>query len=153
MRSPGRYEISLHNDASRDEIIVRMLSESLLAVDTLSTTRDDWRRTLWLAAWARRTVRPCVLAPTLTRGDCLVLEYRLLHRGLANATLLLPPLQHGGLSEPMPHAGSNRTILVVAIAQPWFKDVVNFPHRSLYDKPTNDNTAPSDNATHVDKEV
>jgi hypothetical protein len=86
------------------------------------------------------------VAPTLTLGDCLVFDYRLLHRGLANATTTTP-LD----TEPNIQACSNnRTILVVAIAQPWFKDVVNFPQKSLYDDATN---AHSDNATNVDKEV
>jgi Phytanoyl-CoA dioxygenase (PhyH) len=244
MRSPGRYEISLHDDSSRDEI-VRILSESLpwipsllsgdeqhrndeddddtemsscsspprhkhcpthyppldwetvsivnvsLVVSTPGAPAQAWhadgshvdldthwpchclnifvpltdvteingptqlrpgshwytRRLapLWLAAKARRTLRPCV-APTLTLGDCLVFDYRLLHRGLANATTTTP-LD----TEPNIQACSiNRTILVVAIAQPWFKDVVNFPQKSLYDDATN---APSDNATNVDKEV
>jgi Phytanoyl-CoA dioxygenase (PhyH) len=220
MRSPGRYEISLHDDSCRDEI-VRILTEALPWIPSLlsdhnqdddETTTEpsssqsshnrrhypplDWttvsivnvslvvstpgapaqawhadgshvdldthrpchclnlfvpltdvtdengptqlrpgshwytRRLapLWLAALAKKTLRPCI-APTMTRGDCLLFDYRLLHRGLANATF------------------SNRTILVVAIAQPWFKDVVNFPQKSLYDS----NNAPSDTATNVDK--
>lgn len=68
-----------------------------------------------LAAKAHQTLRPSV-APTMEPGDCLFFDYRILHRGQANRT------RH-----------ERRTILVMAVAQPWFKDVVNFPSRSLYD--------------------
>ena len=70
---------------------------------------------MMLAAKARRQLRPTV-APLLELGDALIFDYRLLHRGLAHTA----ETQH-------------RPILVVTVAQPWFKDILNFPTRSLYD--------------------
>ena len=82
---------------------------------------------LLLAAQARRTWQPPV-APLLQRGDGLILDYRLLHRGMAHAmttttTATTAQQQH-------------RPILVVTVAQPWFRDLVNVPSRSLYDSVT-----------------
>jgi ectoine hydroxylase-related dioxygenase (phytanoyl-CoA dioxygenase family) len=69
---------------------------------------------LMLAAKARKTLR-APTAPLPRIGDALVFDYRVLHRGKANAS------------------DKNRTFLVLTIAKPWFKDVLNFPRRSLHD--------------------
>ena len=69
---------------------------------------------MMLAAKARKTLQPPV-APLLRQGDVLVFDYRILHRGLANVSQ------------------QNRPILVLTVAQTWFKDVLNFPSRSLGD--------------------
>lgn len=89
-----------------------------------------------LAAKARKSLRPPV-APTMEPGDCLIFDYRILHRGKANHHHLvaLDDDQNGDDVDHI-HNNNNRTILVVAVAQPWFKDVVNFPQRSLDDPPT-----------------
>jgi hypothetical protein len=75
----------------------------------------DLARLFW-AAKARKTLRQ-PMAPLLQMGDCLIFDYRILHRGLANTSK------------------DNRTILVVAVARPWFKDIVNFPSNSMNDPP------------------
>lgn len=72
---------------------------------------------MMLAAKARKTLRPPV-APTLKLGDVLLFDYRVLHRGKSNSSL------------------DNRTFLVVTVAKAWFKDVLNFPLKSLYDENT-----------------
>lgn len=71
---------------------------------------------LMLAARAKKTLRSPVV-PCLQRGDALIFDYRLLHRGRANT-----------------HPNQiNRPILVLTFARKWFVDVCNFPKRSLYD--------------------
>ena len=67
---------------------------------------------MMLAARARKTLR-APETPLLDEGDVLVFDYRLLHRGRAN------------------QSDSNRTILVLTVAKPWFRDVLNFPSRRL----------------------
>ncbi|GAX12664.1 hypothetical protein FisN_13Lh136 [Fistulifera solaris] len=69
---------------------------------------------LMLAAKARKTLQ-APTTPLLQCGDVLVFDYRILHRGLANVSQ------------------QNRPILVLTVAQAWFKDVLNFPARSLKD--------------------
>jgi hypothetical protein len=69
---------------------------------------------LLLAAKARKTLR-APTSPLPRAGDALVFDYRVLHRGRANAS------------------NRNRTFLVFTIAKPWFADVLNFPRRSLHD--------------------
>jgi hypothetical protein len=67
---------------------------------------------MMLAAKARKTLcRPAT--PLLSQGDLLLFDYRLLHRGKANAS------------------DSDRTILVLTVAKNWFKDVLNFPSTSM----------------------
>lgn len=68
-----------------------------------------------LAARCRKELRP-TLAPLLQAGDILAFDYRILHRGLANAT------EH-----------QNRPVLVVTVCEPWFEDRLNFPKKSLYE--------------------
>jgi len=82
---------------------------------------------LLLAAKCRKELRP-TLTPTLSLGDVLVFDYRVLHRGKANTT-----------------ASSVRNVLVLTYCQPFFKDVLNFPTRSMYDAPVAD-VAVDDNA-------
>lgn len=65
-----------------------------------------------LAAKCRRTLRRPVWNP-LQRGDVLLFDYRVLHRGRANKT------------------DTNRMFLVLTFCEPWFKDVLNFPTRSM----------------------
>lgn len=84
-------------------------------------TRTNFTQQLLLAK-ARKTLIPPI-APILDPGDCLVFDYRILHRGLSNQ-----------------HPTMNRTILVITLAQPWFRDVVNFPKRSLYNTHTTTDT-------------
>lgn len=67
-----------------------------------------------LVAKARKNLRTPV-APLLDKGDALVFDYRVLHRGLANTSL------------------RNRTILVLTLSKTWFQDVLNFPSRSIND--------------------
>lgn len=55
------------------------------------------------------------LAPTMRVGDALLFDYRLLHRGKANLDIV------------------DRPMLVFIFHQPWFKDLRNWPKRSIYD--------------------
>jgi hypothetical protein len=84
---------------------------------------------MMLAAACRKTLRRPV-APILATGDVLIFDYRVLHRGLANKTM------------------QNRSFLVLTVAKPWFKDILNFPKRSLDDPATgNDDADAEDGAT------
>ena len=73
----------------------------------------------FLAARARKTLRPPI-TPHLCLGDCLLFDYRILHRGGHNP---------GPFSRP---------ILVLTVAKPWFNDILNFPSRSIFDDDDDD---------------
>ena len=75
-------------------------------------TRDLTR--LLLLAKIRKKLRP-LQAPALAPGDALLFDYRVLHRGQANAR------------------GARRPVFNVTIAAPSFRDLVNFPKRSMFD--------------------
>lgn len=75
-----------------------------------------------LAAKARKTLRPPVL-PILKKGDMLIFDYRVLHRGKKNLSL-----------------HQNRTVLVMTFSKKWFKDVLNYPRRSITSSFTVDGT-------------
>jgi hypothetical protein len=83
---------------------------------------------MMLAAACRKTLRRPV-APILAAGDVLMFDYRVLHRGLANKTM------------------QNRSFLVLTVAKPWFKDILNFPKRSLDDPATGNDDADAVGAT------
>jgi hypothetical protein len=75
-------------------------------------TRDTFK--LLLGARARGEVLPNHL-PELSLGDILIFDYRILHRGRANLSLM-----------------KNRPVLVLTYAEEWFNDLYNFPpDRSL----------------------
>lgn len=76
-------------------------------------TRDLARQ--MLLAKARGALRPAV-APVLAQGDALLFDYRVLHRGRANV----------GRDE-----SERRSLLCITVSQPWFRDLVNFPLRSI----------------------
>jgi hypothetical protein len=69
---------------------------------------------MMLAAKAKGKLHSPV-TPTLRRGDVLIFDYRILHRGRANVS------------------DADRPILVLTYAKSWFKDVCNFPKKSLYE--------------------
>ena len=71
---------------------------------------------MMLGAKARKELKTPV-APLLKKGDALLFDYRVLHRGKAN------------VSET-----DDRPMLVLTYAKTWFKDVFNFPNRSLEDE-------------------
>ena len=75
---------------------------------------------MMLAARARKTLRDPV-APKLRGGDAMIFDYRLLHRGRAN------------VSGDGQGVGRSRPVLVLTFARKWFKDVLNFPTRSIFD--------------------
>lgn len=81
---------------------------------------------LMLLAKARKTLRPPV-APCLQKSDCLLFDYRLLHRGLAHTT----------------SSQEQRCLLNLTVSLSWFKDVVNFPKRSMYDEMTEPQPLPT----------
>jgi ectoine hydroxylase-related dioxygenase (phytanoyl-CoA dioxygenase family) len=70
---------------------------------------------MMLLAKARGTLRPPV-TPEWVVGDALVFDYRVLHRGKANVSSTV-----------------DRPILVLTFSKPWYKDICNFPKRSMYD--------------------
>lgn len=53
------------------------------------------------------------VTPTLNRGDVVLFDYRIAHRGLAH------------------HGDQRRPVLYETWAAPWFRDGVNFPDRTL----------------------
>lgn len=67
---------------------------------------------MMLLAKARKVLRPPT-TPVPMLGDVIIFDYRILHRGRANVS-------------PRP-----RAILVLTVSKPWFKDVLNFPARSI----------------------
>lgn len=78
---------------------------------------------MMLAARARKQLRMPV-APALQLGDVLLFDYRVLHRGRANLS---------SSTSTTTTTTSNRTILVLTYSKPWYKDICNFPKRSLFD--------------------
>jgi ectoine hydroxylase-related dioxygenase (phytanoyl-CoA dioxygenase family) len=70
---------------------------------------------MMLIAKAKKSLCPPVI-PALKRGDVLVFDYRILHRGRANQS-----------------STRNRPILVLTFAKKWFVDVCNFPKRSMHE--------------------
>jgi len=54
------------------------------------------------------------VAPTLNLGDVLIFDYRVLHRGRPNLS-----------------SDKDRPYLNLILSQPWFKDVKNWPNRTL----------------------
>jgi ectoine hydroxylase-related dioxygenase (phytanoyl-CoA dioxygenase family) len=66
-----------------------------------------------LVAKCRKTLQAPVW-PSLSLGDLLIFDYRILHRGRAN------------------RSNQRRNYLVLTYAEPWFQDVLNFPKRSMY---------------------
>lgn len=73
-------------------------------------TRDLARLTL--LARIKKTLRPAA-APAPTAGGAVVFDYRVLHRGLANTS------------------PADRPVLVLTYCAPWYRDVLNYPRRSL----------------------
>ncbi len=102
---------------------------------------------MMLAAKARKALRPPV-CPELSIGDALVFDYRILHRGMANVSdggddfeYYLKDANCGASDEgkigndntcPSNNCGKNRPVLVLTFARKWFKDVCNFPQRSIF---------------------
>jgi hypothetical protein len=72
-----------------------------------------------LLAKARGNLQPPVI-PECHLGDAVLFDYRILHRGKANRST----------------TGLDRTILVLTFSKPWYKDICNFPKRSMYDDKT-----------------
>eukprot|EP01034_Spumella_vulgaris_P021942 gene21942-28022_t len=68
-----------------------------------------------------------VLVVTITRA----FDYRVLHRGTANRSENIRP------------------ILVFTFAKPWYKDLLNFPHRSLFDVPPPNEDSSSNNTVNI----
>jgi len=75
-------------------------------------TRDMAK--MMLGAKARKELRDPV-TPMCAAGDALVFDYRTLHRGRANVT-----------------KNADRPVLVLTFGKSWYKDIYNFPPRSLF---------------------
>mmetsp|Transcript_4550 Transcript_4550/g.8397 ORF Transcript_4550/g.8397 Transcript_4550/m.8397 type:complete len:221 (+) Transcript_4550:158-820(+) len=103
---------------------------------------------MMLAAKARKTLQPQV-TPRLRKGDALIFDYRILHRGKANLsdTVNAKGDSEGCLDETSGEGsdckdaditdnifkvGRDRPILVMTFARRWFVDVCNFPKRSVF---------------------
>jgi hypothetical protein len=91
-----------------------------------------------LGAMARKELRPTVI-PELERGDALIFDYRILHRGKANTSHM--DIQedreenndlHKEKNADRNHGGKDRPILVMTFSKSWFVDVCNFPKRSIF---------------------
>ena len=97
-------------------------------------TRDLTK--MMLGAMARKELRPSI-TPELKRGDCLLFDWRVLHRGRANTSHLdnandADCTFANGTSVNC-NRGRDRPILVMSFAKSWFVDVCNFPKRSIFD--------------------
>lgn len=100
-------------------------------------TRDLGRMML-LAKVKKRLREPVV--PELKRGDALVFDYRILHRGRANLSDgVCDEDEDGDEADGYKSIrkkccrGRDRPILVLTFARRWFVDVCNFPKRSIFD--------------------
>lgn len=69
---------------------------------------------LTLLAKVKKTLRPPI-CPLVATGDALLFDYRTLHRGRANLS------------------NESRPVLVLTYSKSWFRDLYNFPKRSIYD--------------------
>lgn len=93
---------------------------------------------MMLGAMARKELRPTV-TPKLKKGDALLFDYRILHRGKANVSHLRDEVgqnhkeENMGIMEDRTHGGRDRPILVMTFAKNWFVDVCNFPKRSIFE--------------------
>ena len=101
---------------------------------------------MMLAAKARKTLRAPV-TPQLRRGDALLFDYRILHRGRANVSDEVGA-SASGLDmttsndedrdvdrfdgDGVEDCGRYRPVLVMTFARRWFVDVCNFPKRSIF---------------------
>lgn len=85
---------------------------------------------MMLAAKCRKTLRSPIW-PALKLGDAVLFDYRVLHRG--RAYLCNDGVGGNGPPSPPPFATANRSYLVMTFCQPWFRDVLNFPKRSMHD--------------------
>lgn len=94
--------------------------------------------------------------PVLRRGEALLFDYRILHRGGANRSHVvgeddsgvggggeedcegegcgdgMKKEANGGKRRDECHGGKDRPILVMTFAKSWFVDVCNFPKRSIF---------------------
>jgi hypothetical protein len=91
---------------------------------------------MMLGAMARKELRPSI-TPELKRGDCLLFDWRVLHRGRANTSHLddaddADCTFANGTSVNC-NRGRDRPMLVMSFAKSWFVDVCNFPKRSIFD--------------------
>ena len=111
-------------------------------------TRDLTR--MMLLAKIKKTLRD-VVVPELKRGDGLLFDYRILHRGRANLSDVDEDQMEGEGDEDDECAeevtrednsdrsnsnkycrGRDRPVLVLTFARRWFLDVCNFPKRSIF---------------------
>ena len=101
-------------------------------------TRDLTK--MMLGAMARKELRPTV-TPELNRGDALIFDYRILHRGRANASHKRnhcsemkndSTYERYKVNADINERGRDRPILVMTFAASWFVDVCNFPKRSIF---------------------
>jgi hypothetical protein len=118
-----------------------------------------------LGAMARKEWETAVM-PVLRRGEALLFDYRILHRGRANQSHVVVDddddddgekdcerdecangekkgVNHGQ-SRDERHGGRDRPILVMTFAKSWFVDVCNFPKRSIFSLPSECCPAPNE---------
>ena len=84
---------------------------------------------MMLAAKCRKTLKSPVW-PELAFGDAIILDYRVLHRGRANQSDDDGATTNNNNNKNFP--AMNRNYLVLSYSEPWFKDILNFPKRSMY---------------------
>ena len=129
MSLPGAQEQQWHVDGAHVDVAthrpVHVLNVFLPLVDITPAngptelrpgshflSRDLTRLTL--LAKVKKTLRPCV-SPCPSAGDALIFDYRTVHRGRANLS------------------ATPRPVLVLTFSKTWFKDLYNFPRRSIHD--------------------
>ena len=97
-------------------------------------TRDPTRLAKAAAGLAKNPLagaKPAV-APCLRAGGALLFDYRTLHRGLAN-TMAADALDATAESGGGGGGGGRRPVLCFTLAQPGFRDRVNWPARCIAD--------------------
>jgi ectoine hydroxylase-related dioxygenase (phytanoyl-CoA dioxygenase family) len=127
LAQPGAAEQHTHRD--HDSLFPKdaVLSSGLppyavnVAVPLVDIDRLRGPTAFWLGShrWegVDETLNADPIVPELARGDCLLVDYRTLHRGTANASSV------------------RRPILYMAYARPWFFDQINHKRRAPVDMP------------------
>jgi hypothetical protein len=117
-----KMPMAASNDSGPTEFVAeshRLGADSTMdAVETAASRMDDGPA----SATTNEDESP-IVSPVLKRGDILIYDYRICHRGTANLTNALKKYRK---------EGRVRTILYLMYARPWFKEHMNFGTEKLF---------------------